>query len=65
MAYTLGLAAMPSACSQHAPSFTGDISEPIQDFLQEYEELANSCGLNDRQKVETIIQYIDPLQHNL
>jgi hypothetical protein len=47
------------------PSFTGDINELIWDFIQEYEELANSCGLSDHQKVETIIQYIDPSQHNL
>jgi len=47
------------------PSFTGNISEPIEDFLQEYEELADSCGLRDMQKVETVIRYVDPSQHDL
>jgi len=65
MSHASGLATMPSARSKHAPSFTGDINEPIEDFLQEYEELADSCGLTDRQKVETIIRYIDPSQRDL
>jgi hypothetical protein len=34
------------------------VSDPIEDFLSEYEELANDCGLTDHQKVETIICYI-------
>jgi len=43
----------------------GDISEPIEDFLQEYEELADSCRLTDTQKVEMVIQYVDPSQCDL
>jgi len=43
----------------------GNISEPIKDFLQGYEELADSCGLTDMQKVEMVIQYVDPSQHDL
>jgi hypothetical protein len=56
---------MPSARSKHAPSFSGDIDETIEDFLQEYEELADSCNLTNRQKVETIIRYVDPSQRDL
>ena len=58
----LGPAAMPSVRSQLAPLFSGDIEEPIEEFLQEYDELADSHGLNSRQKVETIIRYVDPSQ---
>ena len=65
MSHASGLATMPSAHSKHVPSFTGDINEPIKDFLQEYEELADSCRLTNRQKVEAIIWYIDPSQHDL
>ena len=65
MAHTSGPTAMPLACSKHVPSFTGDINKPIWDFIQEYEELADRCGLSNCQKVETIIWYIDPSQCNL
>jgi hypothetical protein len=48
---------MPSPCSHHAPYFSGRVSDPIEDFLSEYEELAHSCGLTVRQKVETVTRY--------
>lgn len=44
--------------SLDAPYFSGRVSEPIEDFLSEYEELANSCDLTDCQKVEVNIRYI-------
>ena len=56
---------MPSARSQLAPFFSGDIEDPIEEFLQEYDELADSHELNSRQKVETIIWYINPSQHDI
>jgi len=65
MSHASGPAAMPSACSKHVPSFMGDINKPIEDFLQEYKELADSCRLTDHQKVETIIRYVDISQCNL
>jgi len=46
---------MPSAQSKHVPSFMGNISEPIEDFLQKYKELVDSCRLTDMQKVEMVI----------
>jgi hypothetical protein len=49
---------MPPRRSHHAPYFSGRVHDPIEDFLSEYEELAHSCDLTDRQKVETIIRYI-------
>ncbi|KAI0267962.1 hypothetical protein BGY98DRAFT_374765 [Russula aff. rugulosa BPL654] len=57
-----GPAAMPSARSNRAPFFSGQVGDPIGEFLTEYEELADSCGLTNQQKVETIIRYI-PLTH--
>jgi hypothetical protein len=52
-----GPTAMPSRHSHHAPYFSGQVSESIEDFLREYEEFADSCGLTDRQKVETVTRY--------
>jgi len=54
---------MPSVQSRLAPHFTGDVDQPIEDFLEEYKELVNKCGLTSQQKVETVIQYIDRSQH--
>src|ERR1700733_244581 len=54
----MGPTVMPSRRSNCAPYFSGQVNDPIEDFLSEYEELANSCGLTDRQKVETIIRYM-------
>ena len=51
---------MPPPRSYDAPYFSGRVSDPIEDFLDEYEELANSCGLTERQKVETVTRYISP-----
>jgi hypothetical protein len=48
---------MPSCHSHHTPYFSGQVSESIEDFLREYEEFADSCGLMDRQKVETVTRY--------
>ena len=49
---------MPPPCSHDAPYFSGRVSDPIEDFLDECEELANSCSLTERQKVETVTHYI-------
>src|SRR5260221_12901587 len=35
------------------------------DFLEEYEELADKCGLSNLQKVETIIRYVDRSQRHI
>jgi hypothetical protein len=53
-----GPAAMPPPRSSRAPLFTGTVGDSIQDFVVEYEEYADSCGLTDRQKTETIIRYL-------
>jgi hypothetical protein len=53
-----GPVTMPTCHSDHAPYFSGQVDDPIEDFLYEYEELANSCGLTERQKVEAIVRYI-------
>jgi len=48
--------------SRLAPRFTGEVDQPIEDFLEEYEELADKCGLTSQQKVETVIRYVDRSQ---
>ena len=53
-----GPAAMPPPRSHRAPYFSGNVDDPIEDFLREYEELADDCALTSQQKVETIIRYI-------
>ncbi|KAH8976612.1 hypothetical protein EDB92DRAFT_1823619 [Lactarius akahatsu] len=53
-----GLAAMPAARSQCAPRFSGQDDEILEEFLQEYEDLADGNGLSERQKVETILRYV-------
>src|SRR6266850_2016685 len=65
MSLTSGPATMPSARSKTAPFFSGNIDNPIEDFLQEYEELADSYRLNSRQKVETVIQYVAQSQRDI
>lgn len=49
---------MPSARSKLAPCFSGEIEHPIEDFLEEYEGIADKHGLSEREKVETIIRYV-------
>ena len=34
------------------------VGDPIEDFLNAYKELANSCGFTDHQKVNAVIRYI-------
>jgi len=53
---------MPSVRSKLTPHFSGEIEHPIEDFLEEYEELADNCGLSNLQKVETVIRYVDHSQ---
>jgi len=38
----------PTSLSQLAPYASGRVSDPTEEFLGEYEGLANSCGLTDR-----------------
>jgi hypothetical protein len=33
------------------------LDESIEDFLREYEEFADGCGLTDRQKLDTVTRY--------
>jgi len=53
---------MPSPCDKTAPYFSGKVDIKIEDFLKEYEELADRCRLSEQQKVETIIRYINTEQ---
>ena len=40
----------PTSLSHLAPYASGQVSDPTEEFLGEYEGLANSCGLTDRQE---------------
>ena len=53
-----GPSAMPYVKDNKAPHFSAHPGDSLDDFIREYEELANTCTLNDQQKVETILQYI-------
>ena len=61
----LGVTAMPSIRSKLAPRFLGDIEQPIEDFLEEYERLTDRYGLTGPQKVETVIWYVDHSQRHI
>ena len=56
---------MPSKRSKLAPFYSGEVEHPIEDFLDEYEELADKCGLTGPQKVETVIRYVDRSQRHV
>ena len=38
---------MPSARDNKAPYFSGQVGDPLDEFLREYEELATTCTLNN------------------
>jgi len=40
------------------PYFSGELDEDIDEFLQEYEELADKCQLTEEEKVKKVIRYI-------
>jgi hypothetical protein len=58
MAANIGPSAMPYVKDNKAPHFAGEVGEQLEDFLREYEELATTCTLTDRQKVKTILHYV-------
>ncbi len=55
-----GTALMPPPHSYEAPYYSGQVGNPIEDFLREYEELTDGCNLTEQQKVEKITHYICP-----
>src|SRR5713226_8389581 len=56
--HNAGTALMPPPHSYNAPYYSGQVGDPIEDFLREYEELTNGCNLIEQQKVEKITHYI-------
>ncbi len=60
-----GPATMPPPQSRHTPSFTSEGGDSLDDFLCEYEELANSHRLMEQQKVDWVIRYVDHSQCDL
>ena len=49
---------MPHPDASRAPRFSADNDKLIADFLQEYEDLANSVRLTGPQKVDMIVRYV-------
>ncbi|KAI0244941.1 hypothetical protein BJV78DRAFT_1290183 [Lactifluus subvellereus] len=60
-----GPAAMPAQHSSCAPYFSGLVEDSLEYFLQDYEELADSCHLTGPQKVEKILRYIPASMRDL
>ena len=60
-----GLAAMPTGRSRQAPHFEGKSDEILSKFLHKYEDLANSNGLSEKLKVETVLRYVPRSLRNL
>jgi len=58
MASTTSRAVMPPPRSREAPYFSGQ-DNYLEDFLQEYELITDSCGRTDEQKVKKIVLYIN------
>jgi len=54
----LGPVAMPSAHSHKAPFFDGKNRDPIEVFLREYEDLANTYQLTNEEKVKMVLRYV-------
>jgi hypothetical protein len=57
--------AMPSSHSQTAPFFSGCVEDSLEDFLEEYNELAKDCRLMEKQKCEMVLCYIAPSHRDL
>jgi len=64
MASTTSPTVMPSPRSCEAPYFSGQDNH-LEDFLQEYELITDSCGLTNEQKVERIVLYIHRSERDL
>jgi hypothetical protein len=65
MSAITGPAAMLAALSHHVPYFSGEGGESLDDFLCEYEELADGHGLTECQKVDWVIRYMACSQQDL
>ena len=50
---------MPVPHSNRAPHFSVAVDNSIEDFLREYKEFADNCGLTEEQKVETLTHYVE------
>jgi hypothetical protein len=49
---------MPEPRSNRAPFFSGNMCDPLEAFLVDYEELADAHQLSEAQRVESVIFYI-------
>ena len=56
---------MPPPCSVTAPFFSGRVGDSLDEFLVEYDELADDRQLSEQQKCETVLRYISPSHRDL
>jgi len=45
--------------SRQAPDFDSQNPEELQEFLEEFEELAKRCRLTTRDKAKIVVKYVD------
>ncbi|KXN82049.1 hypothetical protein AN958_03267 [Leucoagaricus sp. SymC.cos] len=50
---------MPAPGSRHAPDFNSKDPEELKELLEEFEELAKSCSLTEKEKAKVVVKYID------
>ncbi|KAI0288775.1 hypothetical protein BC826DRAFT_1107518 [Russula brevipes] len=60
-----GSRAMPLPGSPHAPYYSGESGELLEAFLLKFEELADDYCLTDQEKVESILKYMNAVDHRL
>jgi len=50
---------MPAPGSRRAPDFDSRNLEELEEFLEEFEELAEKFGLTTREKAKIVVKYMD------
>jgi len=50
---------MPAPGSRRALDFDSQNSEDLKEFLEEFEELAEKCGLTAKEKAKIVVKYVD------
>ncbi|KXN92857.1 hypothetical protein AN958_06962 [Leucoagaricus sp. SymC.cos] len=54
-----GVFGMPAPGSSHTPDFDSTNPEDLKEILEEFEELAEECGLTKKEKAKVLVQYVD------
>jgi len=54
-----GVLGIPTPGSRQAPDFDSRNPEELQEFLEEFKELAKRCRLTTREKAKVVVKYVD------